>query len=318
MEKKKKLDAGQRLQFEYEDLLSDPEELEDLADRLGIPEDGKLSIQDVWNEASRRVTEEHPAGSRMSRQKFIESLGATCRNWQWSWSFVNESERFVIFGAWDRHTIGGAAMILSEDWQIRRGKKATGYDQSRQHIRLVEEEGYRLKTFPMEYSDAHTDNQGDGPAKIGRFSPEITEKTVTKVGRAWYAIDPSTIGPLAEELPTPEKFVEGARCTVTINAYERNPKARAACIAHHGCFCHVCGFDFVFVYGTLGAGFIHVHHIVPIAEIGEEYEIDPIADLIPICPNCHAMIHRAEPPLAVSQLCSYINDGATPTSSPLP
>ena len=46
------------------------------------------------------------------------------------------------------------------------------------------------------------------------------------------------------------------------------------------------------VYGEVGRGFIEVHHIVPISERGGDYIVDPIRDLIPLCSNCHAMIHR--------------------------
>ena len=58
--------------------------------------------------------------------------------------------------------------------------------------------------------------------------------------------------------------------------------------------CSVCGTDFHKMYGELGKGFIHVHHIVPISMIGKEYKLDPIKDLVPVCPNCHAMLHRGE------------------------
>ena len=106
----------------------------------------------------------------MNRKKFIQSHRATCRNWQWSWSFVNESERFVIFGAWDRFTDG---KILSEDWQVRRdGHKSHGYDQSREHVRLIEEEGYRWMTFPMQYED-----EGGGLAKIGGFTQSLPRRS---------------------------------------------------------------------------------------------------------------------------------------------
>jgi 5-methylcytosine-specific restriction enzyme A len=84
---------------------------------------------------------------------------------------------------------------------------------------------------------------------------------------------------------------EGTVTTVTVNAYERNPEARAQCIAHYGPVCVVCGFDFGTVYGNVAEGFIHVHHLKPLSEIGEEYEVDPVADLRPVCPNCHAVIH---------------------------
>ena len=246
----------------------------------------------------------------MTRRQFIESHGATCKNWQWSWSFINESERFIIFGAWDRDTKGRTTRIFSEDWAEPRGRKQAGYNQSREHIRLIEEKGYRLKTFPMKRSDIGDADGRAKRAKIGGFTPVLTDRTLTRIGTDWYAVDvgPSTPIALAEELSTPEKYSEGARVAVTINAYERNPKARAACIGHHGYVCTVCGFDFVRIYGAFGEGFIHVHHVVPIGKIGKEYTIDPIADLVPVCPNCHAMIHRVEPPVTVEQLRSHISD----------
>ena len=97
-------------------------------------------------------------------------------------------------------------------------------------------------------------------------------------------------------------YLEGRVKTVNVNAYERNPEARTKCIQHHGTNCSICGFDFHKVYGELGEGFIHVHHIVPISSIGEEYLLDPINDLIPVCPNCHAMLHRSRDTISVKEL----------------
>jgi 5-methylcytosine-specific restriction enzyme A len=97
--------------------------------------------------------------------------------------------------------------------------------------------------------------------------------------------------PLAEEVPAASNFVEGAVRVVSVNAYERNPIARRACLAHHGCSCAVCGFNFGQAFGPIAEGFIHVHHLVPLAAVGRAYEVDPIKDLRPVCPNCHAAIH---------------------------
>lgn len=94
--------------------------------------------------------------------------------------------------------------------------------------------------------------------------------------------------------PTEEKHREGATITISVNAYERNPKARSACIKHYGYSCQVCKMQFKDKYSGLGEMFIHVHHIVPLSEIKEEYEVNPIKDLIPVCPNCHAMLHLSE------------------------
>lgn len=103
-----------------------------------------------------------------------------------------------------------------------------------------------------------------------------------------------------------KKVLEGSKKQITVNAYERNPAARKRCIEHWGFSCAVCGFDFEKIYGEVGKGFIHVHHLIPISEIGEEYEINPITDMRPVCPNCHAMLHRENPPLTIENLRSII------------
>jgi 5-methylcytosine-specific restriction protein A len=84
---------------------------------------------------------------------------------------------------------------------------------------------------------------------------------------------------------------EGAAKSVLVNRFERNIAARRACLAH---------------YGDLGKGFIHVHHLVPLASIGHEYILDPVHDLRPVCPNCHAMLHRTTPPLSIDTLQQQI------------
>ena len=94
---------------------------------------------------------------------------------------------------------------------------------------------------------------------------------------------------LAEE--TTDKMWEGAKRTITVNLYERSNKARLACIEHHGSRCKVCSIDFGEVYGHEFHGFIHVHHLTAVSEVNSRYEVDPKNDLIPLCPNCHAVIH---------------------------
>jgi len=243
----------------------------------------------------------------MNRREFIESLGATCRNWQWSWSFVNADERFVVFGAWDIHTESSTSVILSEDWErTEGGRRKPAFAESREHLRLVEEEGYRLFTFAMEYSGDRVDERGVGPATIGAFTPNVEERVLRRVGGQWYASDGKIGGTLPEEVHDPRRYTEGASVLVSLNAYERSARARAACIAHHGHRCAACGFDFGKAFGELGEGYIHVHHIVSLAEIGREYEVDPVSDLVPICPNCHAMIHRTTPALTVDQLREHV------------
>jgi 5-methylcytosine-specific restriction enzyme A len=96
----------------------------------------------------------------------------------------------------------------------------------------------------------------------------------------------------AEEVP--ETLEEGKRKTISVNVYERNPIARKKCIENYGVECQICEMNFEEVYGEVGKDFVHVHHIVPLHEIQQDYEVDPLNDLIPVCPNCHAMLHRKE------------------------
>lgn len=84
---------------------------------------------------------------------------------------------------------------------------------------------------------------------------------------------------------------EGETYSTVLNKYERNKKAREKCLEHYGRVCQVCGIDFGKLYGPEFADKIEVHHIVPISEIGEKYVVDPIKDLIPVCPNCHTALH---------------------------
>ena len=99
-----------------------------------------------------------------------------------------------------------------------------------------------------------------------------------------------------------EVYYEGSVTTVKVNRYERNQEARRKCIKIHGCQCKICGFSFEKIYGETGKGLIHVHHIVPISSVKEEYQIDYEKDLIPVCPNCHAMIHRKEVPYTPEEI----------------
>ncbi|ACQ71047.1 MULTISPECIES: HNH endonuclease [unclassified Exiguobacterium] len=91
-----------------------------------------------------------------------------------------------------------------------------------------------------------------------------------------------------------ESLEEGKRKVVTVNTYERNPLARKRCMEYYGVSCQVCQINFEKIYGEVGRDFIHVHHIKPLHEIGQNYVVDPITDLRPVCPNCHAMLHRKE------------------------
>ena len=94
-----------------------------------------------------------------------------------------------------------------------------------------------------------------------------------------------------DEAGIPDAHIEGAVKKVLVNSYERNQKAREICLSHWGYNCVVCDINFGKVYGKESEGFIHVHHLKQLSTIGHSYKVDPINDLCPVCPNCHAVIH---------------------------
>jgi len=122
-----------------------------------------------------------------------------------------------------------------------------------------------------------------------KFQPlfTATEITVAKerlgeYGKAIAALVAERENIFPDELEPGLKYTEGARKQVRVNAYERNPKARKACLKHYGCICMVCDFDFSKKYGHFAKGFIHVHHVKPLALTDGQYQLDPIADLRPV------------------------------------
>ena len=99
-----------------------------------------------------------------------------------------------------------------------------------------------------------------------------------------------------------ELYSEGRSTNIIQTVYERNKKARKRCLEHYGYSCRVCNFNFEEIFGEVGKGFIHVHHIRQLSSIGLEHTVDPIKDLIPVCPNCHCMIHSKRPAFTIEAI----------------
>ena len=137
-------------------------------------------------------------------------------------------------------------------------------------------------------------------ALLARFGKQSGDKSIHSSGEPTHTIYPDDIEDPASVL------VEGALLRITVNRYERDPVARQKCIEHYGSACVVCGFDFEKCYGSIGAGFIHVHHLVDIASIGGRYQVDPVMDLRPVCPNCHAILHQERPAMSIERLSESI------------
>ena len=141
----------------------------------------------------------------------------------------------------------------------------------------------------------------DNMRKVFRFRLSIDTDGSSVDETPW--TDPS-------EVETPH--TEGRTRRVWTTRYERNRHARQKCLDHWGCRCVVCNMSFGDRYGDIGQGYIHVHHLNPISESETERTVDGIHDLRPVCPNCHAMLHRRNPPISITECQSIISGSNSP------
>jgi hypothetical protein len=158
--------------------------------------------------------------------------------------------------------------------------------------------GHKLKNIQLLDSSERLNNKifGDRTTYINN----VKQEEINRVLNSSVSIYPDDI------VDNNQSIIEGAKKSVVVNIYERNPIARQQCLDKHGYVCIICTFDFERKYGEIGKNFIHVHHIKPLSEIDEEYEIDPVKDLCPVCPNCHAMLHRKNPAYMIEEIKNKI------------
>lgn len=196
-------------------------------------------------------------------------------------TYCNDDTKQVLFSL--DITNENTDVILDPSWSSK------GYSHSIKHINKVIEDGYDLLVFKKQ-----TKKTRSGTTISDDFEPNVEKRKLQEVGGGVFKAVPIDSYLPEEIVESSKRFYEGSKKTVVVNAYERNQEARKACIKEYGdnYLCAICGFDFEEKYGVRGKEFIHVHHIVPISEVQVEYEINPKTDLIPVCPNCHSMLHR--------------------------
>jgi predicted HNH restriction endonuclease len=148
-------------------------------------------------------------------------------------------------------------------------------------------------------SPRHTSTAKDHSQKLVEFLAADLGRSLPQPG---YISATSSRRFLQEENLTASDLEEGGAIQVFATRYERNPAARMRCIEHYGTDCFVCGLSLADQYGPEMAGLIHVHHLDPISKIGRQSSVDPIRDLRPVCPNCHAVIHWTEPHQSIKQV----------------
>jgi len=109
-----------------------------------------------------------------------------------------------------------------------------------------------------------------------------------------------------EETDKDEEFYEGSIRRISVEVRERDAAARKACIAKHGAKCFICEFDFGQFYGPEADGFIHVHHREMLSKSAAKRKVDPINDLVPLCPNCHSVVHLRKDAYEVEEVKAMV------------
>lgn len=102
--------------------------------------------------------------------------------------------------------------------------------------------------------------------------------------------------------------IEGEVTEVLIRKRERSRRNRYLCLSIHGNKCAACGFNPLEAYGESG-NIIEVHHLEPVSLLEMPRQYDPVSDLVPLCPNCHRLIHARKPvPFSLDELKELLAD----------
>lgn len=110
---------------------------------------------------------------------------------------------------------------------------------------------------------------------------------------------------------TKDDFSEGESRIVIHIKKERNQKLvklakeKWSAQHNHDIKCIVCSFSFYKTYGRIGQGFIEAHHVVPLSKLDGSITIKT-EDLVPVCANCHRILHRKDPLLTMDELHQII------------
>jgi 5-methylcytosine-specific restriction protein A len=95
---------------------------------------------------------------------------------------------------------------------------------------------------------------------------------------------------------------EGAKSVRAVTVYERSPLNRRLAIEIHGLTCAACNFNFSSKYGQIGDGVVEIHHKIPVHLMNRVEVVDPRTDLVPLCSNCHTIVHKTDPPISIEEL----------------
>ena len=244
--------------------------------------------------------------------KYLVALGAPMANVRQSWGAQHPSTRAIYSLIWidEFAEIDGVqhAAVLTFD---RPAKSKYGYRERERHLDEVQNTDIQHYGIPV----THGGDRGKGVIGFDDTTLLLLEKKRIPHDGVYYArildtvpVDHEEQAQAEESFASDNTFTEGARRTIITTAPERDPAARDACIAHYRredgvLTCQVCGWT---KPNGVRKTIIEVHHRTPVSDYAGETEIDPITDLIPLCPTCHRIVHDTDPPMSVEALCSLV------------
>ena len=210
--------------------------------------------------------------------------------------FIEKSGRRAFRTVLDACNDAGAEVILKLNGALRSHRDDT-----------IWEESWRSFEFSVSKGMLAI-NEGNDTADL-----RLIEEWTTRVAAAVIALLP--VEDDREEIFDVHGLPDGAKIRVEVNRYERDRRNRAAALAIHGYECMACGINMGERYGPVAEGLIEVHHVVPVSEVGQGYIIDPKSDLVPLCPDCHAVAHRRSPPHSVQEIKNMLRSNLKKISS---
>jgi predicted HNH restriction endonuclease len=266
-----------------------------------------IQVRMALEEAARGQAIDHAASEQFGK--------VTSGDTVWIVNIEKGTHRFLLVGRLDV----GAVVGQREANRVLKARYGADYEVYRasHHLLAIQGSEEPAREIPLDLlarrlrfvspppKDRLTIDNGQVDAQQVRALRELTPETIDLFEGLWRGAsgrDLRRSGIEGEEHVPNRSYLEGSAVRVLVNRYERDRRAREDCIAHRGTACAVCDFDFGRVYGRVGEGFIHVHHIVPLATLGRSYQVDGRRDLIPVCPNCHAMLHTGATPPSVERL----------------
>ena len=193
--------------------------------------------------------------------------------------------RYSIDGRWYHHLTRFPAALLDKDgyviFETKQDYESCKPLDLKQDVNVRSKKGIKIISGYIHF--AETQNKPDSPT---------------------YSKPSSTSDQIVSD--SENQFNEGGTREIAVEIQRRNPQLRRTAIRQYGAKCQVCQFDFGVSYGSLGQGFIELHHLKPLS-ISHENIITTLSDVALVCSNCHRMLHRnGAKPISIDELRKII------------